>query len=117
MPGGATTTTISLQVLGITDDGKLWHTSQSVLDNGSMGSWSSWEEVKPKGVNAPGFFVSVDCASTWNSDLRSGGPYAETLHVLGAIRTKGERGGCVAQQCSMLELVKNSPRGGIPEEN
>jgi hypothetical protein len=54
MPGGGgSVITVSLHVLGITDDGRLWHASQPVPVDGSAGSWKPWEEVKAGGSQQP----------------------------------------------------------------
>jgi hypothetical protein len=69
---------MELHICGITNDGKLWHTSRDLDD--ATASWSPWQEVETTEENAPGPFVRVDCASLAgiNPNL-----HFEDLHVLG----------------------------------
>ncbi len=72
---GAPGSTISLHLLGITNDGRVWHSSQS--EDALEGSWHTWEEVRAPGLQQPGPFVHVDCVSTETADGK------EEVHVLG----------------------------------
>ncbi|HZU03560.1 MAG TPA: hypothetical protein VFA10_28095 [Ktedonobacteraceae bacterium] len=74
---GAPGITISLHLLGITSDGRVWHTSQPEGTYDSEGAWQTWEEVKAPGSHQPGPFIHVDCVSTETADGK------EELYVLG----------------------------------
>jgi hypothetical protein len=70
--------TLDLHVCGITDDGKLWHTSRSVQSSHAV--WSPWEEVNAPGMSSLHHFVKVACVSTRRE--KDGSSTDKEFHVL-----------------------------------
>jgi hypothetical protein len=70
--------TLDLHVCGITDDGKLWHTSRSVQSSHVV--WSPWEEVKATGMSSLHHFVKVASVSTRRE--KDGSSTDKEFHVL-----------------------------------
>jgi hypothetical protein len=65
-----------LHMCGVTQDGKLWHTLRSM--QGTIASWSPWEQVK-----GPGPFINIDCVRVAQPGSQGNDNPPLEFHILG----------------------------------